>query len=98
MNQDTSIMLCESQSELSVKQPLTLSAIFVCNCLWLTDSSCVAHPASLSTADYCEVNVCSNGGTCVTGAGALSICICPDGFTGDTCNETETGKAKVNSI
>ncbi|CAB1323563.1 unnamed protein product, partial [Coregonus sp. 'balchen'] len=41
--------------------------------------------------DYCEINVCSNGGTCVTGAGAPFICICPDGYTGDTCNDTEAG-------
>lgn len=36
--------------------------------------------------------MCSNGGTCVTGAGTPFICICPDGFSGETCNETETGK------
>ncbi len=36
--------------------------------------------------------MCNNGGTCVTGAGAPFICICPDGFSGETCNETETGK------
>uniref|UniRef100_A0A672FQA5 Milk fat globule-EGF factor 8 protein b n=1 Tax=Salarias fasciatus TaxID=181472 RepID=A0A672FQA5_SALFA len=46
--------------------------------------------------DYCEVNVCSNGGTCVIGAGAPFICICPDGFTGETCNETETGPCNPN--
>ncbi|KAG7237152.1 hypothetical protein INR49_032753, partial [Caranx melampygus] len=50
----------------------------------------------LPAADYCEVNVCSNGGTCVTGAGAPFICICPDGFTGETCNETETGPCNPN--
>ncbi|XP_069551498.1 milk fat globule EGF and factor V/VIII domain containing b isoform X3 [Brachyistius frenatus] len=46
--------------------------------------------------DYCEVNVCSNGGTCVTGTGAPFICICPDGFSGETCNETETGPCNPN--
>ncbi|XP_019729576.1 milk fat globule EGF and factor V/VIII domain containing b isoform X4 [Hippocampus comes] len=46
--------------------------------------------------DLCEVNVCSNGGTCVTSGGAPFICICPDGFTGETCNEIETGPCKPN--
>lgn len=42
--------------------------------------------------DLCEVSTCSNGGTCVTGPGDKLICICPDGFSGETCNETETGE------
>ncbi|XP_057692055.1 lactadherin-like isoform X4 [Corythoichthys intestinalis] len=46
--------------------------------------------------DLCKVNVCSNGGTCVTKAGTPFFCICPDGFTGETCNETETGPCKPN--
>ncbi|XP_067356736.1 milk fat globule EGF and factor V/VIII domain containing b isoform X3 [Channa argus] len=46
--------------------------------------------------DYCEVNVCSNGGTCVTRAGAPFFCICPDGYSGETCNETETGPCYPN--
>ncbi|XP_049573689.1 lactadherin isoform X2 [Syngnathus scovelli] len=42
--------------------------------------------------DYCDVNNCHNGGTCVTGVGDEPfICICADGFAGDTCNLTETG-------
>ncbi|XP_036440212.1 milk fat globule EGF and factor V/VIII domain containing a [Colossoma macropomum] len=42
--------------------------------------------------DYCEVNVCHNGGTCVTGVGEEPfICICAEGFAGDTCNTTESG-------
>ncbi|XP_037110764.1 milk fat globule EGF and factor V/VIII domain containing b isoform X4 [Syngnathus acus] len=46
--------------------------------------------------ELCKVNVCSNGGTCVTKAGAPFICICPDGFTGETCNQIETGPCKPN--
>ncbi|CAG5859075.1 unnamed protein product [Menidia menidia] len=47
--------------------------------------------------DYCEVNVCHNGATCVTGVGEDPfICICPDGFAGDTCNLTETGPCSPN--
>ncbi|XP_043980690.1 milk fat globule EGF and factor V/VIII domain containing b [Gambusia affinis] len=46
--------------------------------------------------DLCEVNVCKHGGTCVTGTGTPFICICPDGFSGETCNETETGPCSPN--
>ncbi|XP_072237037.1 lactadherin-like isoform X2 [Leuresthes tenuis] len=47
--------------------------------------------------DYCEVNVCHNGATCVTGVGEDPfICICADGFAGDTCNLTETGPCSPN--
>ncbi|KAM8893579.1 lactadherin-like isoform 1-T1 [Spinachia spinachia] len=47
--------------------------------------------------DYCEVNVCHNGGTCVTGIGEDPfICICTDGFAGDTCNLTEIGPCSPN--
>ncbi|KAF7707538.1 milk fat globule EGF and factor V/VIII domain containing b isoform X1 [Silurus meridionalis] len=47
--------------------------------------------------DFCKVNVCQNGGTCVTATEKNSfICICPEGFTGDTCNETETGPCHPN--
>ncbi|KAG9341327.1 hypothetical protein JZ751_019431 [Albula glossodonta] len=48
-------------------------------------------------SDYCEVNVCLNGGTCVTRVGdAPFICICADGFTGDLCNATESGPCIPN--
>uniref|UniRef100_A0A1A8I2G2 Milk fat globule-EGF factor 8 protein n=1 Tax=Nothobranchius kuhntae TaxID=321403 RepID=A0A1A8I2G2_NOTKU len=46
--------------------------------------------------DPCAVNTCDNGGTCVTGTGTPFICICPDGFSGDICNETETGPCIPN--
>ncbi|XP_076027380.1 lactadherin-like isoform X2 [Genypterus blacodes] len=47
--------------------------------------------------DYCEVNLCHNAGTCVTGVGEDPfICICADGFAGDTCNVTETGPCIPN--
>ncbi|XP_049577950.1 milk fat globule EGF and factor V/VIII domain containing b isoform X2 [Syngnathus scovelli] len=52
--------------------------------------------ARLLNGELCKVNVCSNGGTCVTKAGSPFICICPDGFTGETCNQIETGPCKPN--
>ncbi|KAL4613242.1 EGF-like repeat and discoidin I-like domain-containing protein 3 isoform X2 [Arapaima gigas] len=49
------------------------------------------------SGDYCEVNYCHNGGTCVTGVGEEPfICICAEGFTGDTCNATERGPCNPN--
>ncbi|MBN3316890.1 EDIL3 protein, partial [Atractosteus spatula] len=49
------------------------------------------------SGDYCEVNYCLNGGTCVTKVGdAPFICICADGFTGEVCNETESGPCHPN--
>ncbi|XP_033941581.1 milk fat globule EGF and factor V/VIII domain containing b isoform X1 [Pseudochaenichthys georgianus] len=62
--------------------------------LWLQlFSACLVFGVN---GDYCKINVCSNGGTCVIGAGAPFICICHDGFSGDTCNETETGPCHPN--
>ncbi|XP_046897520.1 EGF-like repeat and discoidin I-like domain-containing protein 3 isoform X2 [Hypomesus transpacificus] len=53
---------------------------------------CILIAVSSVKGDYCEVNHCHNGGTCVTGVGDEPfICICADGFAGDTCNLTETG-------
>lgn len=47
--------------------------------------------------DYCKVNQCHNGATCVTGIGEDPfICICAEGFTGDTCNTTENGPCIPN--
>ncbi|XP_018619381.1 milk fat globule EGF and factor V/VIII domain containing b isoform X2 [Scleropages formosus] len=64
----------------------TLSAL----CLLL----CAVRAVS---GDYCEVNYCHNGGTCVTGVGEEPfICICAEGFTGDTCNATESGPCNPN--
>ncbi|KAM6937023.1 lactadherin-like [Xenentodon cancila] len=56
--------------------------------IWAPHSSVPGGP--------CQVNMCRNGGTCVMGTGAPFICICPDGFSGETCNETETGPCHPN--
>ncbi|KAG8145124.1 hypothetical protein E2320_013491 [Naja naja] len=40
--------------------------------------------------DFCDVNHCQNGGTCLKSLDQSPFfCICADGFTGPTCNETE---------
>ncbi|XP_010876198.1 EGF-like repeat and discoidin I-like domain-containing protein 3 isoform X1 [Esox lucius] len=61
-------------------------------------TACVLFAVVCSVkADYCEVNLCHNGGTCVTGVGEDPfICICADGFTGETCNLNETGPCSPN--
>ncbi|XP_064422095.1 milk fat globule EGF and factor V/VIII domain containing b isoform X2 [Latimeria chalumnae] len=48
--------------------------------------------------ELCDVNVCENGGTCVSGLNNnFSFkCICLDGFAGIYCNETETGPCHPN--
>ncbi|XP_029992843.1 lactadherin-like isoform X1 [Sphaeramia orbicularis] len=63
---------------------------------WLQLLGACVFLVRAARGDYCEVNVCVNGGTCVTGAGSPFICICPDGFSGETCNETESGPCKPN--
>lgn len=65
----------------------------------LTSTCLTACMLSLAicSGDYCGVNLCYNGGTCVTGVGEDPfICICADGFAGDTCNLTETGPCTPN--
>lgn len=39
------------------------------------------------------MNHCQNGGTCLTGINeAPFFCICPEGYVGIDCNETEKGE------
>ncbi|XP_056134956.1 lactadherin-like [Lampris incognitus] len=67
----------------SISSNLTFFALLICVCS--------------VKGDYCEVNLCDNGGTCVMGIGEDPfICICADGFGGDTCNLTETGPCSPN--
>uniref|UniRef100_A0A8C3BSH1 Milk fat globule EGF and factor V/VIII domain containing n=1 Tax=Cairina moschata TaxID=8855 RepID=A0A8C3BSH1_CAIMO len=47
--------------------------------------------------DFCNVNHCQNGGTCLTGINeAPFFCICPEGYVGIDCNETEKGPCHPN--
>lgn len=49
--------------------------------------------------DYCEVNLCHNGGTCVTGVGEEPfVCICAEGFAGHNCTAKENGNSHVMSM
>ncbi|XP_044294750.1 lactadherin isoform X1 [Varanus komodoensis] len=48
-------------------------------------------------SDFCEVNHCQNGGTCLTGIDdSPFLCICPEDFTGIDCNETDKGPCHPN--
>lgn len=39
------------------------------------------------------MNHCQNGGTCLTGINETPFfCICPEGYVGIDCNETEKGE------
>ncbi|XP_064932634.1 lactadherin isoform X3 [Columba livia] len=48
--------------------------------------------------DFCDVNYCQNGGTCLTGINETPFfCICPEGYVGIDCNETEKDKNECSS-
>ncbi|XP_070618121.1 lactadherin isoform X1 [Erythrolamprus reginae] len=60
--------------------------------LWIAFSS-----LSGIRGDFCDINQCQNGGTCLKTVEDQSFfCICEDGFTGPTCNETEKGPCHPN--
>ncbi|XP_038602347.1 lactadherin isoform X2 [Tachyglossus aculeatus] len=59
-------------------------------------AACLAV-AFASPGDLCESSLCQNGGTCLSEVdGSPFFCICPDGFTGKVCNETERGPCFPN--
>nr|XP_033775985.1 lactadherin isoform X2 [Geotrypetes seraphini] len=63
--------------------------------LFLTFTACYVVLAA--EGELCRVNRCLNGGTCLTGVkDSTFYCICPDGFTGIICNETEKGPCHPN--
>src|SRR5687767_4008987 len=44
--------------------------------------------------DFCDNSICLNGGTCIEGS-----CDCPEGFTGQFCDEQNTpDKIRVRTI
>ncbi|XP_058854966.1 lactadherin-like isoform X1 [Acipenser ruthenus] len=70
----------------------------VLSCPPLLQAACIVFwGVSVVNGGFCEVNLCMNGGTCVTEVGdAPFVCICAEGFTGDKCNTTETGPCQPN--
>ena len=49
-----------------------------------------------ASGDFCDSSLCLNGGTCLTGQDNDIYCLCPEGFTGLVCNETERGPCSPN--
>ncbi|XP_062946491.1 lactadherin [Cynocephalus volans] len=49
------------------------------------------------SGDFCDSSQCLNGGTCLEGQDTVPFyCLCPTGFTGLICNETEKGPCFPN--
>lgn len=49
------------------------------------------------SGDFCDSLECLNGGTCLPGQDQLPFhCLCPEGFGGPVCNETEKGPCFPN--
>ncbi|XP_059109118.1 lactadherin isoform X2 [Peromyscus eremicus] len=49
-----------------------------------------------ASGDFCDSSLCLNGGTCLMGQDNDIYCLCPEGFTGSVCNETESGPCSPN--
>ncbi|CAH7338876.1 lactadherin isoform X2 [Phodopus roborovskii] len=49
-----------------------------------------------ASGDFCDSSLCLNGGTCLLGQDDDFYCLCPEGFTGLVCNETEKGPCFPN--
>ncbi|EGW12021.1 Lactadherin, partial [Cricetulus griseus] len=46
--------------------------------------------------DFCDSSLCQNGGTCLISQDNDVYCLCPEGFTGLVCSETEKGPCSPN--
>ncbi|XP_014444943.1 lactadherin isoform X2 [Tupaia chinensis] len=56
-----------------------------------------ASRLSADSGDFCDSNLCLNGGTCLVRQDSVPFyCLCPDGFTGLICNETDKGLCSSN--
>ncbi|XP_068954669.1 lactadherin isoform X3 [Petaurus breviceps papuanus] len=50
-----------------------------------------------ASGEDCDPSLCLNGGTCLNGSESSTFyCLCPEGFTGQNCNETEQGPCTPN--
>ncbi|XP_006867229.1 PREDICTED: lactadherin [Chrysochloris asiatica] len=50
-----------------------------------------------ASGDFCDSSQCQNGGTCLVGLDSAPFyCLCPEGFTGPTCNDIEKGPCTPN--
>ncbi|XP_007653088.2 lactadherin isoform X1 [Cricetulus griseus] len=48
------------------------------------------------SGDFCDSSLCQNGGTCLISQDNDVYCLCPEGFTGLVCSETEKGPCSPN--
>lgn len=49
--------------------------------------SCIYASYYLIASDPCSPNPCLNGGSCFQNDNNIFFCNCPEGFTGDTCQQ-----------
>ncbi|XP_024905523.1 lactadherin isoform X2 [Pteropus alecto] len=75
--------------------PRLLAAL--CGVLLCASGLFAASVRAATAGDFCDSSQCMNGGTCLLGQDGIPFsCLCPEGFTGIICNETEKGPCFPN--